>query len=252
VGQPPISDELNGFTTLYHGTDIGSATDILENGLNMSKAAELGGGDALWTTTSSSDAGWFAASNHVGGDPAVLQITVPNATINDLSGSGMLSVEGSVYRFQPGAMNILNGSAKHQLGEGTMNRVKFPRRNDDGSFCVEIGLKLAGDHQEDLGSRIQRWIEEHWMPNRSIWRRVWRTGHNLSATDEQILHYDDEFLKPPEVISSKRPELRLRLFGKESAKLWRDWLIWRLVPDLKAQFPEIGSRLYIRNCHVGD
>lgn len=105
-----LSTAEQSMVTLYHGTDFASATDILENGFDMSKAAELGGGDALWTTTSASDAGWFAAANPSGGPPGILQITVPEATINSLSSQGLVSIEGSVYRFQPGAMDVLNNS----------------------------------------------------------------------------------------------------------------------------------------------
>jgi hypothetical protein len=81
----------------------------------MGRAAELGGGDAFWTSTSSSDAGWFAAANPAGGAPATLSITVPNSVINNLSSSGLLSVQGSVYMFEPGAASILNSSATFTL-----------------------------------------------------------------------------------------------------------------------------------------
>lgn len=109
-----------GALTVYHGTDSGSAADILENGFNMNRAAELAGtGDLLWTTTSPTDAGWFADTNPAGGEPAVLQITVPNSVINNLTNANLLSVEGPVYKFQPGAMNTLNSNA-------TVNLVKQP------------------------------------------------------------------------------------------------------------------------------
>jgi hypothetical protein len=101
--------------TLYHGTDLGSASDILENGFDMSKAAELGGGDALWTSTSSSDAGWFAEANPSGGAPATVQITVPQSAIDNLSSQGLLSIEGPVYRFEPAAVNVLNSSSTMSL-----------------------------------------------------------------------------------------------------------------------------------------
>jgi hypothetical protein len=104
-----------GATVLFHGTDAASAADILTNGVNMGRATELGGGDAFWTTTSSSDAGWFAAANPVGGAPATLSITVPDSVINGLSSSNLLSVQESVYLFQPGAASILNSAATFTL-----------------------------------------------------------------------------------------------------------------------------------------
>jgi hypothetical protein len=104
-----------GATVLFHGTDAVSAADILTNGINMGRAAKLGGGDAFWTTTSSSDAGWFAAANPIGGVPATLSISVPNLVIRSLSSSNLLSVQGSVYLFQPGAASILNSAATFML-----------------------------------------------------------------------------------------------------------------------------------------
>ena len=81
----------------------------------MSKAAELGGGDELWATRSASDASWFAKANPAGGDPALLRITVPNSVMDSLESSSLLRVEGSVYKFQPGAINTLNNNAITQL-----------------------------------------------------------------------------------------------------------------------------------------
>jgi hypothetical protein len=93
--------------TLYHGTDAGSAADIVNNGFDMNKASELGGGDVFWTTTSKSDASWFAQSNPAGGDSAIVGITTTQSTINSLSGRGWLSIEGSVYKFDPKGLDML-------------------------------------------------------------------------------------------------------------------------------------------------
>ena len=127
-------------------------------------------------------------------------------------------------------------------------KMNFPRRGDDGSFCVEICLKVSGDCREEMGPQIQHWLDEDWMKHRSTWKRVWKTGPNLARIDEQIHHYDDEFMKPPKVISCEGSELRFRLLGRRSAKFWRDWLVSRLLPDLRAQFPEVGERLHIEDC----
>ena len=35
---------------------------------------------------------------------------------------------------------------------------------------------------------------------------------------------------------------------KKTAKLWKDWVVSRLVPDLKAAFLGVGELLYIRDC----
>lgn len=128
------------------------------------------------------------------------------------------------------------------------SKMNFPRRNDDGSFCVEISLTVAGECDEDLGSRIQHWIDGDWMKHRSTWKRVWKTGPNLTRTIEQVHYYDDEFMKPPKVVSCEGSELRFQLFGKRTAKFWKDWLISRLLPDLREQFREVGERVHLEDC----
>jgi hypothetical protein len=128
-----------------------------------------------------------------------------------------------------------------------MTRSNFPKIYPDGSFCVEIRLAVTDTRQGSLGSTMQDWINESWIHDRSTWRRQWRTGPDQAVTEEQILHYQDEFRKPPEV-ALDGSELRLRLLGKQSAKYWRDWLVSRLIPDLKAKFPELGDRLSIKDC----
>lgn len=95
-------------TDIYHGTDSASANDILQNGFDMGRARELGGGDALWTTTSVEDACIFVQANPVYGPPALLRIAVPDSVIDYLLSNNLLSVDGSVYRFEPDAMGILN------------------------------------------------------------------------------------------------------------------------------------------------
>jgi len=96
--------------------------------------------------------------------------------------------------------------------------------------------------------RIDAWISDAWMPRNATWTREWKTGSNLATTRVEELKYDDEFTGPPEVAAGPTSELQLRLKGKKTAKFWKDWLVSRLVPDLKAAFPGVGELLYIRDC----
>jgi hypothetical protein len=129
-----------------------------------------------------------------------------------------------------------------------MNKAKFPVRKTDGSFCVEIGLSAAPGAIMEFSARVQTWILTDWMPYNSIWKREWRTGNNLQTVDEQVLNFEDEFIGAPEVIGFETSVLQLRVFGKASAKFWKDWLILKFLPDLRATFPEVGNQLYMRDC----
>ena len=101
--------------TLFHGTDIASATDIVNNGFDLGKAAEVGGGDALWTTTAQSDAELFAQVNPVAGEPAVVGIKAPRSLINELSNKGLVNIDGPVHTFEPGAIDFLNSRTQRWI-----------------------------------------------------------------------------------------------------------------------------------------
>lgn len=97
-----------GALTLFHGTDAASAADIVNNGLDASSAAELGGGDVFWATTDRSAAEVFAEANPAGGDPALVSVTVPEAVMSSLSRQGLVSIEGAVHSFAVEAWDTPN------------------------------------------------------------------------------------------------------------------------------------------------
>jgi hypothetical protein len=62
---------------LFHGTDVNSASDIIENGISRNAAARYGGDGQFYTTTSRSDAEFFARANPAEGPPALVGIRLP-------------------------------------------------------------------------------------------------------------------------------------------------------------------------------
>jgi hypothetical protein len=93
---------------LFHGTDVASAKDIVEKGLDIARATELGGGDVFWATADRSVAEVFAGANPVGGAPAVVSVTLPESTVTALQSAGTLTIEGNVYQFLPKAWSVLS------------------------------------------------------------------------------------------------------------------------------------------------
>jgi hypothetical protein len=124
----------------------------------------------------------------------------------------------------------------------------YPVRRSDGSFCVVVGLRIEGGHAPQIAACVRTWIADVWMPHNLTWTREWRTGADLKETNPQILKYSDEFLSAPSVSSNECAELRIHFFGNKEAKFWRDWVVSRFTPDLKANFSEIGDLLFFRNC----
>jgi hypothetical protein len=129
-----------------------------------------------------------------------------------------------------------------------MNPTKFPSRKADGSFCVDVGLQLLEGTPGDICKLIDSWFSDTWMDANKTWTRTWSTGPNLEVKKDEVLAYSDEFLRTPMASLGNKSELRIRLFGTKSSRLWKDWLVSKIAPDLKAQFPYIGDLLYIRDC----
>jgi hypothetical protein len=101
-----------------------------------------------------------------------------------------------------------------------------------------VSLRVVATDDSDLGRRIQEWLTKAWAPRNKTWLRVWRTGPGLTIERLEVLVYEESFSTPPEVISCDRSELRFRLRGR-GAKLWKDWIVMRMLPDLKTEFPEV-------------
>jgi hypothetical protein len=75
---------------------------------------------------------------------------------------------------------------------------------------------------------------------------MWKTG--TPHPQAETLEYADEFSAPPRVVHCAGSELRFQLQGKNTAKFWRDWLVLRIIPELKKRFPEIGDVCSIGDC----
>lgn len=102
VGTEGLLVHNAGPCTLFHGTDINSAFDIAENGINTQA-------DSFYMTSSQEDAQMYAENNPAGGDPAMVSTTVPDSVLTDLQSAGNLEINDSgVYRFLPGAWSVLN------------------------------------------------------------------------------------------------------------------------------------------------
>jgi hypothetical protein len=125
-----------------------------------------------------------------------------------------------------------------------MSNVKFPARREDGTFQVEIVMSVTADGAGSLCADIQEWWNNEWFPKNQIWRRIWTSAGSESIED---LTYCDEFSSPPRVLPGDSPQLHLVLEGKSSAKWWKDWMVMRVIPDLKSRFPQIGEVQAIRD-----
>jgi len=129
--------------------------------------------------------------------------------------------------------------------EKPMNNKLFPRVCPDGSFCVDIIIELTHGKSGDLAPRVADWLRNDWHPNNRIWIRSWTSGKGVR---EERLLYDADFTAPAKALPHEDSKISIRLVGKGESKFWRDWLVSKLLPDLKKQFSEIGEGLSARNC----
>jgi hypothetical protein len=76
-----------GPTTFYHGADVNSLLDVLNNGLDASKAAAsyTDGPGGFFMATKYSDAEFFAVRN---GSGAVINVTMTDGAISQLQDAG--------------------------------------------------------------------------------------------------------------------------------------------------------------------
>jgi len=123
-----------------------------------------------------------------------------------------------------------------------MSKVRFPKRNADGSFCLDVFIAIETNEPENLSRRVESWGRQ-WANENRIWTRNW-----VPSGREEILNYSDEFKREPYPVSCTPTELTLRLEGQPSAQWWKDWLVERILSDLKSSFAEFRDVNRIRNC----
>jgi hypothetical protein len=123
-----------------------------------------------------------------------------------------------------------------------MSKVKFPKRLKDGSFCVEIALSITTNEPEILLCKLKEWFVK-WGEANKRWTRVW------SNREIEELFYEHEFKHLPHLVSCSTTELRILLEGQpDSKKMWKDWLVLRILPELKDAFAEIHDVIGIKDC----
>lgn len=123
-----------------------------------------------------------------------------------------------------------------------MDQMRFPKRQADGSFCIDVVMSIETTDSKHLGVAIQEWWTHEWMQSNRTWTREWSSG------DVQKLPFDHEFVRPPEVVRCVDSDLRFRLRGRPGGRWWKDWLVSKIIPDLRRRFPEVGEFLEFREC----
>ena len=104
------------------GTDLVSALDIVQNGLNAERARELGGDGSFWAVPVAQIelARLFALANPaLHSHCALVKMTIPSGTLDDLLKNDGLEriLEGEFYRFVPSSFDTLNEKAIFELVE---------------------------------------------------------------------------------------------------------------------------------------
>jgi hypothetical protein len=96
---------------LHHGTDQGSATDLLQSGVNQQHAAAWNGSGEFWATTSHRRAEWFALSHPASPPAARFEFDLPESVLLvllQLNPPGAIHHAPDDYEFLPGSHALLN------------------------------------------------------------------------------------------------------------------------------------------------
>jgi hypothetical protein len=102
-----------GLIRLHHGTDITSAEEVQDRGLDATAARAFGGGGEFWATTDLATADLFAQANPAGGPPARLDFALPaHVLMALLSANPPLAYQhgDDTYEFCPDSYPTLNQS----------------------------------------------------------------------------------------------------------------------------------------------
>jgi hypothetical protein len=91
---------------LHHGTDIGSANDLLKHGLDPARAAVYNATGEFWATSDHAFAEVFAQVNPAGGPPACFEFDLAEAVMQWLLGR----VPRVVYQHDSDTFEVLPGS----------------------------------------------------------------------------------------------------------------------------------------------
>src|SRR5262249_5034266 len=117
-----------------------------------------------------------------------------------------------------------------------VNLFRFPKTSPDGSFCVEVTLRVD-DGPQDLAERISAWLQE-WPKRNQSWQWF---GHKLD--------FFDEFLREPYAVKCSGGVVSFKMAGRSAdSKWWKDWLAFRLLEDLRHEFRQVGQLVSIRDC----
>lgn len=103
---------------LHHGTDVASATDILNGGLDPAKAAAFNVSGEFWATTDVAGADTFAQVNPAAGVPARFDFNLPRRVLAALLSSvpPMAYQHGADnYEFLPASFPDLNRYMANRL-----------------------------------------------------------------------------------------------------------------------------------------
>jgi hypothetical protein len=114
----------------------------------------------------------------------------------------------------------------------------FPRRKPDGSFCVEVVLRVKATDLRAQERSIEAWAR-NWLTRNRYWD--WKLAG-------RCLDYFDDFSREPFHVRCTVDTVSFRLEGRPSARWWKDWLAFRIVEDLRAALPEVKDLLTVTNC----
>src|SRR5437762_2038465 len=102
---------------LHHGTNLTSANELLQNGVDQKRAAASNGSGEFWVTVNHENAEWFARSNPASPPAACFEFDLEDQVIQScllMTPPGVVKHPGGDLEFLPSSFQLLNAAMSNR------------------------------------------------------------------------------------------------------------------------------------------
>ncbi|HJT32997.1 MAG TPA: hypothetical protein VJ783_13230 [Pirellulales bacterium] len=220
----PVPQRLIRF---HHGTDLASANDLLQNGVNQQHAAAWNGSGEFWATTEQRRAQWFALSHPASPPAACFEFDVPEAVlvaILQMAPVAAIRHAPHDYEFLPASYPMLNHGMQNKQITALFRKTPVADMHREPSLTIWKITCRSGEEAKAL----EMWLSSQIDLNRTIVDTI-RTAPNGVEKVEAVPHRLGDYFAAIHVspgCSDDPTCLRLSFERRADAgRFWKDLMV---------------------------